>query len=123
MLQSSTNNGPGFKNHPQHVITLEKSGSHDLAVLNGVVLAASDQGILMQENKYSPVIYFPTEDVNMDLASASEHTTYCPFKGTASYLSFGGVENIAWKYDDPYDEMLEIKGYIAFYQNKLDHKI
>ena len=123
MLQSSTNNSPGFKNHPQHVITLEQSGSHHQAVLNGVVLAASDQGFMMRENKYSPVIYFPTEDVNMDLATTSDHTTYCPFKGTASYFSFGDVENIAWKYDDPYDEMLEIKGYIAFYQNKLDSNI
>src|SRR3546814_20138759 len=54
----------------------------------------------------------------------SEHRTYCPFKGTASYWSLAvgdkTVENVAWSYVEPVEEGLGIRGYIAFYWNKVE---
>jgi uncharacterized protein (DUF427 family) len=52
------------------------------------------------------------------------HKTYCPFKGEASYwtIDLGGkhAENAVWSYEAPYDEVARIKGYMAFYPNRVD---
>ncbi|MDF3010871.1 MAG: hypothetical protein K0S03_1667, partial [Burkholderiales bacterium] len=53
--------------------------------------------------------------------SRTDHHTYCPFKGTASYFSLeGGAENAVWTYETPYDEMLAIKELVAFYPDKVE---
>jgi uncharacterized protein (DUF427 family) len=60
----------------------------------------------------------------MDRLVKTEHSTYCPYKGDASYysLSAGGdtVENAVWSYETPYDEVMEIKEHLAFYPKKVD---
>jgi uncharacterized protein (DUF427 family) len=60
----------------------------------------------------------------MERLMRTTHTTYCPFKGHASYysLSSGGqtAENAVWSYETPYDEMSVIKELLAFYPDKVD---
>jgi uncharacterized protein (DUF427 family) len=57
----------------------------------------------------------------MDHLVRTTHATHCPFKGDASYFSLkDGPENAVWSYEQPYDEMTAIKGYLAFYPNKVD---
>ena len=55
----------------------------------------------------------------MDLLTATDHTSYCPFKGTARYWSIGAgarrAENAVWAYDEPYDEALPLRGHAEFY--------
>lgn len=119
---AQSNSGPGFAKHPAYRIELQTSGDSREAILNGTLLAKSTRAIVMHENKYPPVIYFPRADVRLELLSKSEHSSYCPFKGTASYWHFGGEDNIAWSYETPYDEMAAIKGYIAFYKDRLDRQ-
>jgi uncharacterized protein (DUF427 family) len=52
------------------------------------------------------------------------HATYCPYKGDCSYYSIpGGGEksvNAVWTYEDPYPAVAQIKGYVAFYPDKVD---
>jgi len=115
-----SNSGPGYARAPDHTLELAPKGRTCTATLNGVVIANSDTALIMHEGNYDPVLYFPLEDVRLDLATKTDHSTYCPFKGEASYWSFDGAENIAWSYEAPYDEMIEIKGYVAFYRDRLD---
>jgi uncharacterized protein (DUF427 family) len=57
----------------------------------------------------------------MDRLVRTSHSTYCPFKGHASYYSLAnGPENAVWTYELPYDEMLAIKEHLAFYPDKVD---
>ena len=53
----------------------------------------------------------------------SEHTTYCPYKGDASYYSIptGGYRSInaVWTYETPFEAM-QIKEYVAFYPDRVD---
>lgn len=114
------NSGPGYARAPDHKLLLQRAGRTWTAVLNGAEIARSDKALIMQESKYDPVVYFPPADVRLDLAAKTDHSTYCPFKGEASYWSFEGAENIAWGYEAPYDEVIEIKGYLAFYRERLD---
>jgi uncharacterized protein (DUF427 family) len=67
------------------------------------------------------------EDVRMDLLEESDHATYCPFKGDASYWSVeaGGerVEDLIWCYPQPIPEAAKIGGLLAFFNEKVDLEV
>jgi uncharacterized protein (DUF427 family) len=60
----------------------------------------------------------------MSLLERSTHSTYCPYKGDASYhhIAVGSArsENAVWVYEAPYDSVAVIKDYIAFYPDRVD---
>jgi len=76
----------------------------------------------MEGSTVAPIVYYlPRTDVKMERLARTQHRTYCPFKGEASYFSIlGGAENAVWSYEQPYDEMAAIKDYVAFYPEKVD---
>ena len=47
-------------------------------------------------------------------------STRCPYKGTASYWSVGGNDDIAWSYEDPIAAASALKGLVAFYDEVVD---
>ena len=91
---------------------------------NGRVVAESARALLMCEGNYLPVFYIPREDADAALLERTNHSTYCPYKGAASYFSIriGGrvAENAIWTYEQPYSAVAEIKNYLAFYPNRVD---
>ena len=50
----------------------------------------------------------------------SEFHTQCAYKGTASYLTVGGVANIAWYYPEPEPGMEQIEGLVAFFNERTE---
>jgi uncharacterized protein (DUF427 family) len=59
-------------------------------------------------------------DIDFGKLQATDTSTHCPFKGDASYWSVrDGAKDAMWAYQDPYDEMLEIKDHGAFYPNRV----
>lgn len=126
----SGNPAPGFRENPDHKVTRERfKGLVDIS-RNGVSLARTEAAILVRETGHTPVLYVPLINLNMDELTVSEHTTYCPFKGTASYWSIAGgsgpgehavpADNAVWAYQTPYDDVDWLEGYAAFYANKVD---
>ncbi|MGQ0651738.1 MAG: DUF427 domain-containing protein [Betaproteobacteria bacterium] len=84
--------------------------------LGDEVIADSANAVEMEESGRPNVFYIPRADARMDRLVKTSHTTYCPFKGDASYFSVkGGPENAVWSYETPYDELPEIREYLAFY--------
>lgn len=118
------NSGPGYKQNPEHRIALAREAKHVRVVAAGATIAQSSDAITLRESAYPPVFYFPRRDVRMDNLVRTDHHTYCPYKGEASYFSIfaGGqtIENAVWSYEHPFDEMAEIKAYLAFYPRKVD---
>jgi adenylate cyclase len=100
-----------FEAHPRRV----------KIAFNGVTVADSSRVRVMRETRLPPVLYFPLDDLNWDLLQRSEHRTYCPFKGNASYWSLvvSGLraENAVWGYEEPFEGASHIKDYVAFYAN------
>jgi uncharacterized protein (DUF427 family) len=82
---------------------------------NGTVLAESDDIVTVEGNAY-----FPREAVRDDVLRPSGTTTFCPWKGTASYytLEVDGRTNpdAAWFYPEPEDAAEEITGRVAFWR-------
>jgi len=122
------NSGPGYAKYPDHRITTKPAGVRLQVRFKGDVIADTRDAIQLQEtmgegkSTVAPVVYYvPREDVKMDRLVRTSHRTYCPFKGQASYYSLaGGPENAVWTYEEPYDEVLAIKGHLAFYPDKVD---
>jgi uncharacterized protein (DUF427 family)/uncharacterized membrane protein len=107
-----------------HRITTEKVDGSVRAVLHGEVIAESADALLLREAGLQPVVYFPREDVRMELLSRTEHRTHCPFKGDASYWSVQvgdrRADDLAWAYEEPLPGRSELLGRIAFYADRLD---
>ena len=56
-------------------------------ILNGIVVAESARAMVMRETRLPPVFYFPLDDVWLGLVTQTDHRTYCPFKGNASFYT------------------------------------
>lgn len=82
------------------------------------VLADTDDTVIVFETALEPRLYVEPTAVRTDLLRRSATTTYCNYKGTATYWSavIGDtvVEDIAWSYPDPPPESLPIKGFLSF---------
>ena len=82
---------------------------------NGTVIAESDATVMVEGNHY-----FPPGSVRSELLQPSAKTTYCPWKGTASYytVAVDGKANAdaAWYYPEPMDAAAEIKDHVAFWR-------
>lgn len=51
----------------------------------------------------------------------TEKESYCPYKGEASYFTVQAedgsvVEDAIWSYEQPYPEVAQITGHVAFYE-------
>ncbi|HEX3283765.1 MAG TPA: DUF427 domain-containing protein [Mycobacterium sp.] len=108
-----------------HPITVEPTGKHVTVRVNGEVVAETDNALTLQESTYPAVQYIPRNDVVQSVLSSSDTTTYCPFKGDASYYtvttSVGDVvEDAIWTYEQPYPAVADIAGHVAFYPDKAE---
>ncbi|MDT7833746.1 DUF427 domain-containing protein [Aquabacterium sp. OR-4] len=85
------------------------------ATWNGVVIAESDDTVLLEGNHY-----FPEASLKREYTSFSNHRSSCPWKGQARWLSLfvnGEMLNDAvWYYPEPTDAAQEIAGRMAFGQ-------
>ena len=118
------NSGPGYRKDPHHRVATAPAAGRVRVTFDGEVIADTRAAVRMEEGRYPAVYYVPRDDVRMDRLSRTAHQTYCPFKGDASYftLSSGGrtAVNAVWSYESPYDEVVSIKGHLAFYPDRVD---
>jgi adenylate cyclase len=92
---------------------------------NGKKLASSERAKVMYETRLPPTIYFPKDDVLVDLSDATDLQTFCPFKGTATYrdMQIDGerLSNSVWAYENALPESEGIEGHIGFTQQGYTH--
>ena len=83
------------------------------ALLNGKVIAKSNDTIVVEGNHY-----FPPESLQKEYFKDSETQYTCPWKGEARYyhLLVDGkeLEDGAWEYPNPKEAAQKIAGHIAF---------
>ena len=109
---------------PDHPISIEANPSRVIVTVGGRIIADTRAALTLREASYPAVQYIPRRDVDMAALVRSEHTTYCPYKGDASYYSItaGGDRSInaVWTYEAPFDAMTQIRDYVAFYPDRVD---
>jgi uncharacterized protein (DUF427 family) len=108
----------------EHPITITPTGTRVVVRVNGEVVADTTAALQLQESTYPAVQYIPLDDVEQHRLTATDTSTYCPYKGEAGYYSVttaaGTVEDVIWTYEQPYPAVAQIAGHVAFYPDKAD---
>ena len=108
---------------PDHPIAIAPNDKRVTVSAAGRTVAETHAALVLREANYPPVQYIPREDTDMMLLHRSDHTTYCPYKGEASYFSIPSLgeagKNAVWTYEAPYDAVGAIKDRLAFYPDRV----
>lgn len=103
---------------------LEETSKHVQIVFNNEVIADTHRAFRVLETSHPPVYYLPPEDVRMEFLTATPRTSFCEFKGSATYWTIRVGEreaaNAAWSYKSPAKSFAVIRGYLAFYPSRMD---
>ena len=109
---------------PDHPITVTPNPRRVTITLDGKVIADTRDALILKEASYPAVQYIPRKDVDMALLARTDHATYCPYKGEASYFSLpsGGERsvNAIWTYEAAYPSVAAIQDHLAFYPDRVD---
>jgi uncharacterized protein (DUF427 family) len=85
------------------------------AVFNGETIAESSETVVVEGNHY-----FPAASLNMNYFEKIDATTFCPWKGHASYYTVRVADKVsegaAWYYQSPKEAAAEIKDHVAFWR-------
>jgi len=108
-----------------HPITIAPTKGRVQVRVNGELVADTTGALALQEATLPAVQYIPIGDVAQEKLTRSDTSTYCPFKGDASYFSVTSaagdtVEDVIWTYEQPYPAVAAIAGHVAFYPNKAE---
>jgi uncharacterized protein (DUF427 family) len=108
----------------EHPITVTPHGAHVVVSAGDVTIADTHAALSLAESNYPPVLYIPLADVDPAQLERTDHATYCPYKGDASYYSLPALgslgENAVWEYREPYPAVAEIKDTVAFYADRVE---
>ena len=104
---------------------LEPVSKRIQVVLGGVTVADTTGAHRVLETTHPPTYYVPREDVLADaLVPSSGRTTFCEWKGTATYFDVVGgsvrAERAAWTYSQPTAGFEPIRDAVAFYCAPMD---
>jgi uncharacterized protein (DUF427 family) len=107
-----------------HPITVEPATERVVVTAGGKTVADSRSALVLRESSYPAAYYLPREDADLSLLERTEHASYCPYKGDATYYSVlpageTGV-NAVWTYESPYAAVAALKDHLAFYPNRVD---
>jgi uncharacterized protein (DUF427 family) len=115
---------PVLQPSPSHPITVTPNPARVVVSVAGRVVADTRNALTLREAAYPPVQYIPLADVDRSLLEPTDTTSYCPFKGDASYYSIpvGGERSVdaIWSYESAYPSVSGISGHVAFYPDRVD---
>jgi uncharacterized protein (DUF427 family) len=109
---------------PYKRVDILPSSQHVCIVLGGVTIADTHRPLLLLETGLPIRYYIPEQDIHMEFLDTTETTTYCPYKGMATYWSARIGEkvfkDIVWSYQEPLPESIPIAHYLSFYNERID---
>lgn len=108
-----------------HPISIEPLDGRVQVRIDGELVADTTAALELREATLPVVRYIPLDDVVHERLTRTDTTTYCPFKGDASYYSVTTsagvtVDDAIWTYEQPYPAVAAIAGHVAFYPDKAD---
>lgn len=114
--------------NPYHRVDCLPSRRALRASVGDTALVDTDDTVIVFETSLQPRLYVNPAQVRTDLLRRSTTTSYCNYKGVATYWSFvpadgaGEVllEDVAWSYHDPLPESAPITGYLSFDPTRVD---
>lgn len=93
-------------------------------VLDGQVIAETTRAFRVLETSHPPVYYIPPADILEGALESCEGSSFCEFKGSASYWTVRSGQRVeraaAWFYPRPAAGFEEIRDHVAFYPARMD---
>ena len=93
-------------------------------LFNSELIADTHRAKRLLETSHPPNYYIPFADIKMRYLTPSQHSTYCEWKGQASYftLQVGNrqAKNAAWYYPEIPPEYEALSQYVGFYPGPMD---
>ncbi|MDJ0770325.1 MAG: DUF427 domain-containing protein [Ilumatobacter sp.] len=103
---------------------LERVAWRIRVVHHGATIVDSPHALRVLETSQAPAYYVPFEHVSDEHLRASDHGTFCEWKGVARYADVvvgdGVAERAAWTYPEPTAPFAELALHWAFYAQALD---
>ena len=110
--------------NPYHRVDCRPTNRRLRVAVAGTTLVDTADTVIVFETALEPRLYVNPAAVRTDLLRPSETSSYCNYKGAATYwsavLGHTVVEDVAWSYPDPPPESLPIKGYLSFDANRAE---
>ncbi|HEX3610562.1 MAG TPA: DUF427 domain-containing protein [Sporichthyaceae bacterium] len=107
-----------------HSITIDADAVRVVVRVGDSVVATTSDALILREAGYPPVHYVPLEDVIPGVLRANASSSYCPYKGEASYYDIvlpdgRDLPAAVWTYRSPYPAVAAIAGRVAFYTDRV----
>jgi len=104
--------------NPYHRVDCRPTKRRLRVAAAGTTLVDTDDTVIVFETALQARLYVDPAYVRTDLLWQTDTSTYCNYKGVATYWSavIGDivVTDVAWSYLDPPPESLPIKGFLSF---------
>jgi uncharacterized protein (DUF427 family) len=110
----------GHAADPYHRIDIRHTSRHLVVRAGDRVVADTTSPLVLYESGFAPRWYVPRDDVLADALTPTDVHTFCPYKGIASYYDIEGVQNAAWSYRAPLDDMEAIADLVSFEPDRVE---
>jgi uncharacterized protein (DUF427 family) len=104
--------------NPYHRVDCRPTKRRLRVAVGGTTLVDTDDTVIVFETALEPRLYVDPGFVRTDLLRRTEMSSYCNYKGVATYWAFVAgdtvVDDVAWSYADPPPESMPIAGYLSF---------
>lgn len=104
--------------NPYHRVDCRPTRRHLRVTVAGTTLVDTDDTLIVFETSLEPKLYVDPAHVRTDRLRRTDTSTWCNYKGAASYwaavIGDHEVADVAWSYDDPLPETTPIAGFLSF---------
>lgn len=109
---------------------LRRDSREVIVRVGDIEIARSKNMVRILETASPPTVYIPPEDVQFEYVQKDSGSSYCEWKGRATYWSVAvsgsahpgdvSLPNVGWSYDSPQKRFAEIRNYLSFYPGRID---
>ena len=117
----------GHARAPGHRIAYVPRHAGVTVSAGGIAVAATTDVVALEEQGYPTRYYLARDGVDMTRVEKTGKTTYCPFKGLATYYVIRGpngeIRDAAWSYEQTFREAELVRDRLAFDAGKVDESV
>ncbi len=120
--------GPGYPRAPAHRIAfVPRHARVTVEIGGGTPLAATTDVVALEEDGCPTRYYLARNGIDMTRLRRSGKTTYCPFKGLATYYVIDGpggeIHDAVWSYEQTFREAELVRDRLAFDASRVDEVV
>lgn len=108
--------------NPYHRVDCRPTTRRLRVEVAGSVVVDTDETIILFETSLAPRLYVHPRHVRTDLLHRTDTTSWCNYKGAATYWTVAVgeivVEDLVWSYEEPLPESTPIAGHLCFDPDK-----